>query len=166
MADYILGKDLTDDDITAWAREAHKYHQQQKTFDRVLNPDYLILGKLGERQYSIISGLPMNMSISKWGDGGVDFTASNGREIDVKTVRINPKPTLYREQNKRHCEILVLAWASARTMSAFLLGWTTDEHIVEHGVLEVSPVEGQTHWNHTLARSQLWSMDEHWEELL
>jgi hypothetical protein len=54
--------------------------------NRPLSKDYEYVGLVGEDEFGIEFDLPVNLSLKRNGDGGIDFRC-NGYTIDVKTLR-------------------------------------------------------------------------------
>ena len=98
------------------------------TSTRPLSPDYDYVGVAGEVAFAKEFGLEVDTTARPEGDGGVDFTLSNGLTVDVKTYR---KPYhLLREVGKHHAHILVLAGFNDSTGEAYLIGWEWDSKMV------------------------------------
>jgi len=96
---------------------------------RALSPGYDYVGVAGQIAFAKEFGLEVDTTARPEGDGGVDFTLSNGLTVDVKTYR---KPYhLLREVDKPHADILVLAGFDDSTGEAQLIGWEYDTEMVK-----------------------------------
>jgi len=110
------------------AKERTRIHFSH-TSTRPLSPDYEYVGVAGEIAFANEFGLEVDTTARPEGDGGVDFTLSNGLTVDVKTYR---KPYhLLREVNKPHADILVLARFDDSSGEARLIGWEWDSEMVK-----------------------------------
>jgi len=125
-----------------------------------LSPDYDYVGVAGEIAFAREFGLEVDTTARPEGDGGVDFTLSNGLTVDVKTYR---KPYhLLREVNKPHADILVLAGFSDSTGEAHLIGWEWDSEMVKcptrdfgYGIVSHCKAAGELREISELARCDL-----------
>lgn len=124
------GRDLTLDDITLISEERCRLKEGLDS-STPLSENYQLIGLCGERYFSEVTGLPMNINVSGLdGDGGVDFLSKLGT-IDVKTYA---KPfNLLRKVNKhpdKCAEILVLLGYETLHPYARLIGWEYDRMMV------------------------------------
>lgn len=122
---------------------------------RPLAAEHDLIGLLGQREFSIASGLPMDISVRRQGDGRVNFTTKAGTTINVSTYR-NPVHLL-READKPGADIHVLAGISESLETVCLIGWELDK------VMLLTPkktLPGYEILNHIMPAHALHSMSE------
>ena len=89
---------------------------------RPLNPDYELIGIVGEAEFSHQTGLPLQLKPTDGaGDGGIDFNVPLRYTVDVKC---SPTPGhLFVDEGKVIADIYVLAGYRAEDKTAYLIGW-------------------------------------------
>jgi hypothetical protein len=112
--------------LRAIAKERMSLHKNHST-SRPLSQDYEFIGLLGEFEFMLFSGFPMDLSVKPSGDKGIDFITPAG-SIDVKTARL--AYNLIREENKKHADIIVLGSYTEGNQSVNLLGWEYDSIMI------------------------------------
>jgi hypothetical protein len=74
---------LSDEQYDECVDYANKIHEQKKNYESCtpFSPNYELVGAMGEKVFSLLSGLPMNKKILIGGDNGLDFKYN----VQVKT---------------------------------------------------------------------------------
>lgn len=110
--------------LRAIAETRARMHAKDST-SRPLADDRELVGLLGERIFSVWSGLPMDIGVRHQGDGQLNFLSPSGNTVHVATYR---KPVhLLREVSRTGtANIHVLAQVNADLTDATLLGWEYD----------------------------------------
>ena len=111
---------MTTAELRKVADQRNAIHQGQAS-SRPLCPDYQLIGLAGEKAFSEMFGIPMDLALKPKGDGRVDFYAPMGT-VDVKTTS-RPSGDLLCEAGKELATFLVLAQYSPETETARLVGW-------------------------------------------
>lgn len=159
MQILVPGGSLSTDDLRMVAEARTRIHSKDSSH-RPLVDDHDLIGLLGQRRFSIESGLPMDLSIKRHGDGRVNFTTDGGTTINVSTYR-NPVHLL-REAGKSAADIHVLAGISESLNTVTLIGWEYDRIMV---LCPVKTMRGYDIENHVMLADDLRPMDELYEIL-
>ncbi len=106
--------------------EARRRHADKANYQstRNLTESPHEVGMYGEEEFSRVSGLPMDLTDRREGDGGRDFTIhleSGSYGLNVKTAQHSP-PWLMCECKKLH-EDFIYVLAHKRGHFAHLIGW-------------------------------------------
>jgi len=112
-------------DLARRRMELHANHESS----RPLSKHYEYIGLMGEWLFGQVFDLEMDLSLKPAGDGRVDFWC-NGFSIDVKSGNMNTF-NLFREIEKDHAEILVLAETNISRGLVRLHGWEFDEEMLK-----------------------------------
>jgi hypothetical protein len=141
-------------DLERVARGRVEIHRGQSTSNPI-RQDREYLGISGEHAFHAATGLPLDMTIRRAGDGGHDFRV-HGLGIDVKCVS-DPGRMLVGTKERR-CAIRVLAHYRSLGRSR-LIGWEFDD------VIHSSPTRpGRNNYtNHSVLARNLRPMSELWE---
>jgi hypothetical protein len=141
-------------DLERVARGRVEIHRGQSTSNPI-RQDREYLGISGEHAFHAATGLPLDMTIRRAGDGGFDFFI-HGIAIDVKCVS-DPGRMLV-GTNERRCAIRVLAHYRSLGRSR-LIGWEFDD------VIHLTPTRpGRNNYiNHSILARNLRPMIELWE---
>lgn len=145
----VMGQNVNLDLLRTVADARSRLHRSSRS-SRPLSDDYQLIGLLGQWQFSLESGMPMDLSIRHQGDGGQNFTTSAGKTIGVSTAR--KALYLLREAYKPGSDIHVLAQVSSDLTTAALIGWEFDS------VMRLCPVRtmGSHHiQNHVMLAQDL-----------
>jgi hypothetical protein len=131
------------------AEARQRIHHDSPT-SRPLSDNYEFIGLLGQREFGLRSGLPLDISVSKRGDQGLNFTTAKGMTIHVSTAR---KPVhLLREADKPAAEVHVLAQVNDNLTGATLIGWEYDRIML---CCPKRTMPGQTILNHAMRADDL-----------
>lgn len=126
-----------------------RMHRNDKS-RRALSEDYDLIGLLGQWEFSLRSGLPMDLGIRHEGDQGINFISPAGQSISVATYR---KPlNLLREAEKPTADIHVLAKVNDDLTGAELVGWEYDRIML---LCPVKTRRGHEVQNHTMPARDL-----------
>ena len=110
------------------ARDRHEIHKHHAS-SRPLSDGYEDIGVLAEYAFHRRFNLPMDLKLKPGGDGRVDFVFPSGLTVDVKGAA---KPYfLFREVDKEHADVLVLAKVDMEQRTVQLLGWEFEEEMVK-----------------------------------
>jgi len=87
------------------------------------------LGLYGELVFSLETGLKMDLTLRKAGDGGRDFVY-DGKTYAVKTTQYWQDPHLKEYPNpKRWCDFYILCAVDIRSSMAMVSGWATQDEM-------------------------------------
>ena len=113
------------------------------------------LGISGEHAFHAATGLPLDMTVRRAGDGGHDFLV-HGLAIDVKCV--SDLGRMLVGSTERRCDLRVLAHYRSLGRST-LVGWEFDD------VIHLSPTRPgrNSYTNHVILAQNLRPMSELWE---
>jgi hypothetical protein len=141
-------------DLERVARGRVEIHRGQSTSNPI-RQDREYLGISGEHAFHRATGLPLDMTIRRAGDGGHDFLV-HGIAIDVKCV--SDLGRMLVGTNERRCDLRVLAHYRSLGRSR-LIGWEFDD------VIHLAPTRpGRNNYtNHVILAQNLRPMSELWE---
>ena len=141
-------------DLERVARGRMEIHRGQSTSNPI-RQDREFIGISGEHAFHAATGLPLDMTIRRAGDGGHDFFV-HGIVIDVKCVS-DPGRMLVGTKEQR-CDLRVLAHYRSLGRSR-LIGWEFDD------VIHLAPTRPgrNSYTNHVILTQNLRPMSELWE---
>lgn len=90
-----------------------------------------------------LTGLPMNLTAGRGGDGGVDFKLPNGETIDVKGTERLDRLALKETAVAQCADILVLAIVSGIVVQ--FVGWETRKTILACPLETMQPLGNRAH---------------------
>ena len=150
----LMGEDIDQGMLRDIADTRARIHATDKS-SRPMSDNYELVGLLGQREFSIRSGLPMDVSIRHEGDGGLNFRTRTGTTIHVSTAR-SPVHLLC-EADKPAADIHVLAKVNDTLTGATLLGWEYDRIMrmcPKRKMISTGP------WNHVMLARDLRPVDD------
>jgi hypothetical protein len=119
------------------AEEREAFHKKNPEYKiKPMTDDYWFDGLVGEYDFSLLTGLPMDLTMRVFGDGGIDFRVGE-ITIDVKAPK-KPVWILCNENKKHHALIIVQGhYIAEPAPHALMLSWDYWDEVLKWPIKEL-----------------------------